>query len=157
RRRGARRAAGDRGQLRGKARPIQVPSARDLGMSGAVLTLLRVPRQRLDMSALLPERLAGYAAPAITALEPPCGNRRLRLSEIFDVAPGEAERLVIRNAGAKLDRLGCRMTSGELVVEGDAGAYAGLAMSGGRLTIDGNAGPFAGAVMQGGILEIGGN
>jgi len=109
------------------------------------------------MSALLPERLAGLAPAEIGAMEIPCGNRLVRLGDIFEVAPGEADRLVVRAAGARLDRLGCAMTGGELVVEGDAGAYAGLAMSGGRLSIRGNAGPFAGAAMRGGILEIGGN
>jgi formylmethanofuran dehydrogenase subunit C len=94
---------------------------------------------------------------AIAAMPLACGNRRLRVDEVFEVAPGESEALLIRNRGARLDLLGSGMTGGEIVLEGDAGAYAGLAMSGGRLTIRGQAGPFAGAAMQGGILEIGGN
>ncbi|HSY85976.1 MAG TPA: formylmethanofuran dehydrogenase subunit C [Verrucomicrobiae bacterium] len=126
-------------------------------MSGFCLTVTRPPRQRLDLSPLVPEHLAGMTPAAIAAIPLACGNRRLRVDEVFEVAPAESEALLIRNRGARLDFLGSGMTGGELVLEGDAGAYAGLAMSGGRLTIRGPAGPFAGAAMQGGILEIGGN
>ena len=126
-------------------------------MSGYTLTVTRPPRQRLDLSPLLPEHLAGMTTEAIAALPLACGNRQLRVDEIFELAPTEAEALVIRNQGARIDFLGSGMTGGEVVLEGDAGAYAGHAMSGGRLTIRGRAGPFAGAAMQGGILEIGGN
>jgi formylmethanofuran dehydrogenase subunit C len=126
-------------------------------MSGFSLTVTRPPRQRLDLSPLLPEHLAAMMPEAVAAIPLACGNRRLRVDEVFAVAPAEGPALVIRNQGARLDLLGSAMTGGELVLEGDAGAYAGLAMSGGRLTIRGPAGPFAGAAMQGGILEIGGN
>jgi formylmethanofuran dehydrogenase subunit C len=126
-------------------------------MSGFSLTVTRPPRQRLDLSPLLPEHLAGLTAEAVAAIPLVCGNRQLRVDEVFEVAPAESEALVIRNQGARLDHLGNGMTAGELILDGDAGAYAGLAMSGGRLTIRGQAGPFAGAAMQGGILEIGGN
>jgi formylmethanofuran dehydrogenase subunit C len=126
-------------------------------MSGWLLTVTRQPRQRLDLSPLLPERLVGESEDSIAAIALACGNRALRVDEVFDIAPGDHEGLIIRNRGARLDKVGCAMTKGELRVEGDAGAYAGLAMSGGRLTIHGDAGPFAGAALRGGILEITGN
>jgi formylmethanofuran dehydrogenase subunit C len=119
--------------------------------------MTRPPRQRLDMSSLLPERLAGLPADAIGAIELDCGNHRLRVDEVFKISPGEGATLVIRNRGAKLDYVGRAMTLGELVVEGDSGAYAGLSMSGGRLRVRGRAGMFAGAAMRGGILEIEGS
>jgi formylmethanofuran dehydrogenase subunit C len=126
-------------------------------MKGLRLSMTRPPRQRLDMSPLLPERLAGLSADAVGAVALACGNRQLRVDDVFKVTAGEAATLVIRNRGAKLDHLGRAMTLGEIVVEGDAGAYPGLAMSGGRLRVRGGAGPFAGAAMRGGILEIEGN
>jgi formylmethanofuran dehydrogenase subunit C len=126
-------------------------------MSGLTLTVKRAPRQRLDLSPLLPERLADLTIEAVGAIELACGNRRLRVDEVFELAPGDGAGLVIRNQGARLDHLGHRMTAGEIAFEGDAGAYAGRAMSGGRLTICGHAGPFAGAAMTGGIIEITGN
>src|SRR5262249_4804091 len=108
-------------------------------------------------SPLLPERLAGETKEAIGAIELASGNRRLRVDEVFDIAPGESAALVIRNRGARLDHVGREMASGELLLEGDAGAYAGLAMSRGQLTIRGPAGPFVGAAMRGGIIEIEGH
>ena len=126
-------------------------------MSGVILTVTRPPRQRLDLSPLLPERLASLTLEAIGAVELGCGNRRLRVNEVFELAPGEGAAIVIRSGAAKLDHIGREMSAGEITVEGDAGAYAGLAMTGGRLTIRGHAGPLAGAAMQGGTLEITGN
>ena len=126
-------------------------------MSGLVLTVTRPPRQRLDLSPLLPERLADLSIEVVGAIELACGNRRLRTDEVFTLASGSGPGLVIRNQGARLDNIGQGMTMGEITIEGDAGAYAGLAMSGGRLTISGHAGPFAGAAMTGGIIEVTGN
>jgi formylmethanofuran dehydrogenase subunit C len=126
-------------------------------MSGLVLTVTRPPRQRLDLSPLLPERLANLPVEAAGAIELGCGNRLLRVDEVFTLAPGSGAGLVIRNQGARIDNIGQGMSAGEITIEGDAGAYAGLAMSGGRLTISGHAGPFAGAAMTGGIIEVTGN
>jgi formylmethanofuran dehydrogenase subunit C len=119
--------------------------------------MARPPRQRLDMSPLLPERLAGLSADAIGAIALNCGNAKLRVDEVFKVTAGKAPTLVISNSGGKLDHLGRSMTQGDMVVEGDAGAYVGLSMSGGRLRVRGDAGPFAGAAMRGGLLEIEGS
>lgn len=126
-------------------------------MSGWVLTVVRPPRQRLDASPLLPEKLDGRTAAEIAAIELACGNRKLRVDEVFDLAPAPDTTTVIRSTGARLDNLGQAMSAGELVLEGPAGAYAGLAMTGGRLLIRGPAGPFAGAAMEGGSLEIEGD
>jgi formylmethanofuran dehydrogenase subunit C len=126
-------------------------------MKGVRLSMMRPPRQRLDLSPLLPERLAGVPAGEIGAIELQCGNRRMRVDDFFRITPGEGTTLVIRNRGAKLDYVGRAMSSGELVIEGDCEAYAGLSMSGGRLRIRGKAGPFAGAAMLGGILELEGD
>jgi formylmethanofuran dehydrogenase subunit C len=126
-------------------------------MSGFTLSLREPPRQRLDLSPLLPERLAGMTPQAVGAIELACGNRRLRLSQVFDVAGEAGDNLTIRAHGARLDGLGQAMTRGRITLDGDAGAYAGFAMSGGRIAIRGHAGPFAGAAMRGGLLEIDGN
>jgi formylmethanofuran dehydrogenase subunit C len=126
-------------------------------MSGLTLTVRHPPRQRLDLSPLLPERLTGLDRAAVGGIELACGNRRLRVDTVFEVDAGDAGELHIRNRGARLDYVGRGMASGRVVVEGEAGAYAGLAMTGGHLEIRGNAGAFAGAAMRGGILEIAGN
>jgi formylmethanofuran dehydrogenase subunit C len=126
-------------------------------MTGLTLTVTEAPRQRLDLSELLPERLAGLDPAAIAAIELPCGNRRLRLGDLCAIAPGDPADLCIHSSDAKIDYVGRGMTSGRVTVEGDVGAYAGLGMRGGHLIVKGHAGAFAGAAMHDGVMEIDGN
>ena len=131
-------------------------------MSGLVITLREPPAQRVDMSALTPDPLAGRKLDFVAAMTLPCGNRKLRVDELFEISgtpvePRDKARITIRNASPKLDRIGSGMIAGTIAVEGDAGAYAGFGMKGGRLEISGNAGPFAAATMSGGEIAIGGN
>ena len=131
-------------------------------MTGLVLTLREPPSQRVDMSALTPRALAGRAPKDVAALTLPCGNRSLRVDELFQVSgtmvlPREEGRIAIRKATSRLDRIGFGMTHGTVIVEGDSGAYAGMGMTGGSLRISGSVGPFAACVMAGGELRIGGD
>lgn len=131
-------------------------------MSGLVLTLRESPAQRVDMSALTPDPLAGRTLDYVAAMTLPCGNRKLRVDELFEISgkpvePREKAQIAIRNASSKLDRIGSGMIAGTIAVEGDAGAYAGFGMKGGRLEISAGAGPFAAAAMSGGEISIGGD
>ncbi len=49
------------------------------------------------------------------------------------------------------------MKEGEIIVEGDVGAYLGAGMKGGKIEVKGNAGVLAGASMAGGTLAVGGD
>lgn len=126
-------------------------------MSAFVLTLRTAPRQRLDLSPLTPDRLRGIESRDIGSVELACGNRRLRVGDLFDVQPGDAAEIVIRNGGAALDFVGRGMSEGSITVDGDAGAYLGQGMRGGRLHVTGRAGPWAGAVLAGGLVRIDGD
>ncbi len=131
-------------------------------MTALTLTLTEPPRQRTDLSALTPAELAGRSLEEVAAVELGVGNRRVRVGDLFEVSgdpvpsDGIAE-LVIRNSCERLDCIGRGMAEGTVVVEGDAGAYAGLAMAGGEFRIKGSAGPFAASGMSGGELRIEGN
>ncbi len=100
-------------------------------MTALTFTLRDVPRQRVDCSALTPTRLAGRAPAEIPAIELPCGNRRLRVGELFDLHGEDTSNLVFRNACDRLDRIGEGMFDGAIQVQGDAGAFLGLGMRGG--------------------------
>lgn len=130
-------------------------------MSGLTLTLREAPRQRVDMSPLLPRELAGRKLADIAAFELACGNRMLRVDELFELSGGPLTdpngEVTIESATALLDRIGAGMTQGAITVAGDAGAYLGLAMSGGTLRVSGSAGPFAACAMAGGAVHIGGD
>ncbi|MFZ5790400.1 MAG: formylmethanofuran dehydrogenase subunit C [Pseudomonadota bacterium] len=126
-------------------------------MSALVLTLKAPPRQRVDLSPLTPERLRGHRAGDIERIELASGNRQVRVGELFDVAAGDPDEVVIRGSCARFDFIGQGMSAGAITVEGDAGAYLGQEMQSGRLRVTGGAGPWAAAGMTGGMIEIGGD
>ncbi len=112
------------------------------------------PEQRLDLSPLVPARLAGLSAAEIERLPMHTTRAPLCVGDVFRVAMGEAEDIVIEGGSARFDRVGEAMASGSLVVEGDAGLRAGRAMTGGALTIRGNAGHWAASGLRGGAMTI---
>lgn len=126
-------------------------------MSALTLTLRAAPQGRVDMSGVLPATLAGLSVAEIAALSLIMDGRPVALGELFDVAPGEANRLVICTATNCLDYLGKGMTAGAIIVEGPAGHYTGQNLRGGELVIRGHVGHFAASGMKGGLLHIVGN
>ncbi|MFL5092117.1 MAG: formylmethanofuran dehydrogenase subunit C [Xanthobacteraceae bacterium] len=126
-------------------------------MKPLVLTLRQTPEQRLDMSPLVPHRLAGKTAADIAEIELQTTRVRVTVGDIFRLRMGEPRQIRIENACERLDWIGQDMTDGEILVEGNVGIQAGRTMRGGRLTIAGDAGPWAASAMIGGTLEITGN
>jgi formylmethanofuran dehydrogenase subunit C len=122
-----------------------------------VLTLRQIPEQRLDLSPLVPQRLAGKSAAEIAALELQTTRTRVTVGDAFRLRMGDAGHIRIENAVDRLDRVGAGMNDGEIVVNGDVGVQAGRLMTGGRLQITGSAGPWAASAMRGGEMEIGGD
>lgn len=126
-------------------------------MSSLVLTLRERPLQRVDLSAVTPDRVAGQARAAIAALTVSSGNQRLRVDKLFALSGAPGDEIVIRAGCDLLDRIGADMTRGRIVVEGDAGAYLGFGMSGGTIEVSGGAGAYAATGMRDGEIRIGGN
>ena len=120
------------------------------------LTLtLRAPLARsVDMSPLIPERLAGLNVAQVGALS--LGDAS-HVTNFFEVSGEDTKNILIRNSRDHLTHVGATMRSGSITVEGDCGSYAGLGMNGGRLHIKGNAGDFAGCGMRAGTIRIDGN
>jgi formylmethanofuran dehydrogenase subunit C len=118
------------------------------------LTQRFAPQQRVDCSPLTPAALAGKNARAIAALELQSGNRKLRVGELFKLGGDDAQHLIIECEGDKLERIGARMASGSVRVQGDGGAYVGLQMRGGEIHVSGSVGAFAACQMRGGLLRI---
>jgi formylmethanofuran dehydrogenase subunit C len=124
-------------------------------MNGLTLTLNALPPHCVDLSPLIPDRLADLNKAAIESIA--LGDRGLQVADLFAVSGDDSRQLIIRNSSSRLDRIGAGMTQGAIAVEGDCGAYAGSGMRGGRIVITGNAGAFAGSAMTAGALEIRGN
>jgi formylmethanofuran dehydrogenase subunit C len=114
------------------------------------------PPLRLSLDGLIPERLAGLAPGEIERLPLLLGNHRGTVGDWFQVEEGAADLVQISGAGARLDRIGDGMTTGRIVVEGEAGAYLGRAMRGGSIEVAGDAGFGAAMALQGGTIHIAG-
>jgi formylmethanofuran dehydrogenase subunit C len=119
-----------------------------------VLAMRTRSEQRLDLSPLVPHRLAGLTAAEIAKLALQTTRRPITVGDVFRVSAGDVANIRIEGAGDRLDQIGQDMAGGEIVVEGDVGNQAGRSMRGGRLTIEGNAGHWTASGMRGGYLEI---
>lgn len=130
------------------------------------LTLRTQPPARVLATALTPGRLRGLNASAISGLELRCGGEMVAVGELFEVsgAGTEGEQLALEGNLDRFEGIGARMSSGELAVRGDVGAWAGAEMTGGLLRIFGDAGARLGAAypgtrvgMTGGEIVVTGN
>ena len=121
------------------------------------LTLRTPPDQRLDLSPLTPHRLAGFSAQDIERLPLQTTRTECRVADIFRVAIGDPENIVIEGGSNRFDNVGHAMQSGTLLLDGDCGLYAASRMTAGRLEIRGHTGPWAASGLTGGDLLITGN
>ncbi len=126
-------------------------------MRPLTFTTRAAPTQRLDLSPLATQNLAGKTMAEIAGIELGTTRERVRAGDVFSIREGDFDSILFEGGSARFDRIGMGMTAGALHVEGEVGVQAGRAMSGGRLTIRGDAGPFAASGMKGGTLEIEGD
>lgn len=126
-------------------------------MKALTFTLLVEPSERLDLSPLTPELLAGMPRRDIEAIRLGTSKRGLKVGDVFRVSGEDVNTIVFEGGSNRLDCIGAGLSAGSVRVVGDAGAQAGRKMRGGVITIEGNAGPHAGSCMRGGRLEIAGN
>ena len=128
-------------------------------MSGWRLTLLNAPALRVDLRGLVPSRLGAMTQAGIEHLRIGHGAGLVELGELFRIEPYSTDdTLVFAGPGlARCDRIGWRLDAGRIVVEGDAGDYAGALMHAGAMHVQGRAGALAACEMAGGELSIDGD
>lgn len=126
-------------------------------MSALTFTLKNPTAQRVDCSALTADKLATKTVDEIAAMPLVVGNQKLRVDEIFDISGDDLANIQFENATDKLDHIGHGISSGGIVVNGNAGAYLGQFMSGGDITVNGNTGIYTACEMKGGVIKINGN
>jgi formylmethanofuran dehydrogenase subunit C len=126
-------------------------------LSPLTFSLREAPDQRLDLSPLILENLAGKTIAEIERIEVGTTRVRVAAGDVFRIREGDPGSILIEGGGERFDRVGMSMASGSIRVEGEVGIEAGRLMSGGQLTIRGGAGPFAGSGMKGGTLDIDGD
>ncbi|PSJ58215.1 formylmethanofuran dehydrogenase subunit C [Pseudaminobacter soli (ex Li et al. 2025)] len=123
-------------------------------MKPLTFTLRETPPERLDLSPLTPQALAGLSAKEIGQIRLGMSKRGLTVGDLFRVSGSDAKNVVFEGGSSRFDGMGTGMTEGSIRVAGDVGAQAGRKMRGGQLLVEGSAGPHAGSCMRGGRLEI---
>lgn len=126
-------------------------------MNPITFNLKTKPKQRLDMSPLIPANLTDKPLSDIGKITLQCGKAQISVAEVFDISGDDAQNIVINNSFDKLDYIGKEIDGGTITVNGNAGAYLGMGMKSGKITATGNVGIFAGCEMKKGTLEINGN
>lgn len=123
-------------------------------MKALTFTLRAEPPERLDLSPLTLQGLAGLDRRAIQNIRVGQSKRASTVGDIFRVSGSDPKNIVFDGGSSRFDCVATGTTKGTVRVIGDVGAQAGRAMRDGRLTIEGDAGPHAGSGMRGGRLEI---
>ncbi len=132
-------------------------------MAEVTLTLKPEPSsQPLDLRQVIPDVFAGKTLDEIRSLPIWVGNTPSTLGELFEVkgeSTSSPEDLTIAIKGdlPNSRRIGSKMTSGKIVIDGITGMYIGSEMKGGQITVKGDAGAWVGIGMKGGFIEIEGN
>jgi formylmethanofuran dehydrogenase subunit C len=126
-------------------------------MSALTFTLKTDSEQRIDCSALTPDKLADKSLADIAAIELQVGNRSVRADSVFDISGENVTDIAFKNSTFKLDFIGHSMMTGRIVVSGDVGGYCGIFMEGGELEVNGNTGVFTACEMKAGQIKVNGN
>lgn len=123
-------------------------------MTAMTFTLIANPPERLDLSPLTPEKLAGLRRGDIEKIRLGTSKRASMVADLFRISGDDAENIVFEGGSERLDLVAAGLTGGSVRVAGDVGARVGRNMRGGHVLVEGGAGPHAGSGMRGGRLEI---
>jgi formylmethanofuran dehydrogenase subunit C len=123
-------------------------------VSALTFELKDTPEQRLDLSPLVPARLAGLSRKEIEALPINTVRAKLTVGDAFKVKGKDAENIRFEGTDERCDKIGARIAGGSILVDGDAGALLGMKMKRGKIGVTGSAGVLAGASMSGGEIAV---
>jgi formylmethanofuran dehydrogenase subunit C len=85
-------------------------------LSPLTFTLRHTPAQTVDLSPLVPDKLAAKSRDEIGRIDLACGNRRLRVAELFDLDGEDAAAgMAIRGSTDRLSHIGARMEHGAIL------------------------------------------
>ena len=132
-------------------------SGLNLLKSGLTFRLKAPAGERLDISSLIPSKLAKLSSYDITSLKVGMGKDAISVGDAFDISGTLGDTITIEGSGAGLDFAGAGLDGGTLRIIGNAGLQAARKMTGGKLEISGNAGHALGTGMSGGLVHVSGN
>jgi formylmethanofuran dehydrogenase subunit C len=115
----------------------------------------------VDAANITPDIFEAKSVDEIQGLPVFEGNRRRVVADLFrvDCDAASYEDAGIRLIGdlVALKKIGAKMSSGRMVVQGNVGMRLGEEMRGGSITVKGNADSWVGTMMKGGRIEVFGN
>jgi formylmethanofuran dehydrogenase subunit C len=121
-------------------------------------TLRQEPPQRVDLSALTPDRLAGKSLADIEKIEIGTTRASIKVGDIFKLAEGDLESVRYEGGSARFDLIGAKLLPAfSIHVEGDVGLQLGRLAKGGKITVSGSAGAYAASGNEGAHIEIKGD
>ncbi len=126
-------------------------------MSALTLKFTAKTNDRYDLSPLVPSKLAGLGPTDIEALSVGITKEKVTVGDIFKVKGNDPARLRLIGTNERCDFIGKELTAGNIVVDGDAGAYLGSFMRGGEIAVSGSTGAYSGGSMRGGAIDIAGD
>jgi formylmethanofuran dehydrogenase subunit C len=127
-------------------------------MTTLTFTLIETPpTQRVDMSPLVSQKLEGLTLNEIAAIELQCGNRKMRVDELFYITGSNPQEILIADSTDKLDFIGKELDGGTISVQGNAGAYLGMQLKSGTINVSGDAGLYVACEMRNGLIQIEGD
>lgn len=126
-------------------------------MSTLSFNLRAAPTQVLDLSALIPSKLASLSLGDIARIPLGEGEDAPRAGDVFDIAGAPGDAIVISGGSPFLDYVGAGLDGGTITTGGPVGAYAGRGMKGGKLTIGGDAGAYLASTAKGGVIHVKGS
>ncbi len=116
----------------------------------------------IEAENITPNLVAGKQLSEIERLIVYTGNKQHNLSEFFEIIGDVAndvndQMILIEGETRILKYIGSSMSSGKIIVEGDAGMHLGSKMTGGEIQVKGSVEDWAGAEMSGGYIRVNGN
>ncbi len=120
----------------------------------------RIP---VEAEKICPDVFAALTFEEIGKLEVWEGNRKVNLSDLFEISgdgsTSNPEETLVRLLGdfSRVKRVGEKMSCGTIAAEGDLGMHAGNGMAGGEIAIKGRAGDWLGREMRGGKITAKGD
>ncbi len=123
---------------------------------------LKTFRYPVTAECMSPDAFQGKTQVEIESMQIYEGNKQRKITELFKCqvkTKDKQEGTVITIEGdvSQVRRIGSGMTSGEIIVNGNAGMHLGEKMKGGKIMVHGNVGGWAGSMMKGGVIEIHGD
>ncbi len=123
-------------------------------MNALTFTLKNALKFSVNCSGLTPNSLESKSMTDIANTKVTYGNHSVQVTDLFDITGSEVTHIVFKNASNKMDYIGAHMSSGNITIEGNAGAYLGFTMKSGEIHCTGSAESYAACNMVGGLLKI---